>query len=126
MDTERDPLTTACEAVAHALRPRPARVVAKHLAEPTPDDVATVLRTRIAEKSDAKRTLPFWEASGYDLTAALMDLREIDESLASHLIGAALQAQISAGEDLHSHKVLELAEAALVWLDGAAKVPVTA
>lgn len=125
MDTDAMPLEVACEAVAHALRPRLRSVVAKQITWPTPDelvDVAFVLRTRIVEKSDADRTIPFWEASGYALTAALMDLRDIDESLASHLIGAALQAQITAGQDLVSDHVLRLAEAAAVWIDGKAAV----
>lgn len=129
MQPDADPIEVACKAVAHALRPRLARLIAKQITWPTPnvlEDVAFVLGTRIREQSDKDRTLPFWEASGYDLTAALMDLREIDESLASHLVGAALQAQVCSGQDLSSYKIRELAEAALVWLDGAALSPVKA
>lgn len=125
MHIDAEPLEVACEAVAHALRPRLAGVVAKQITWPTPDrldDVAFVLRTRLQAKSDHDRTAPFWEASGYELTQALMDLRGIDESLASHLIGAALQAQITAGQDLVSDHVLRLAEAAAVWIDGRAAV----
>jgi len=130
MPTDATPLEVACEAVAHALRPRLRSIVAKQITWSTPDvlvDVAFVLRTRIEQHSDHDRTLPFWEASGYALTTALMELRGIDEALASHLIGAALQAQITAGQDLVSDHVLRLAEAAAVWLDGAGtRAPVTA
>ena len=112
----------ACRAVAHALRPRLRDVVARQITWSTPnllDDVAFVLRTRMENQSDLATIGPWWEASGYALTASLMDLRGIDEALASHLVGAAVQAQVTAGQDLVSDYVLRLAEAAAVWLDGA-------
>ena len=122
-DTQRG---LACRAVAHALRPRLRKVIHdEQVTWPAVDEegvvraVADVLHQRINAKTDAARTLPWWEASGYTLTTALMELRGIDEPLASHLVGAALQAQISARQDLVSDYVLRLAEAAAVWLDGA-------
>lgn len=123
---DEDLLESAFSAVAHALRPRLRNIIAQQITWPTPDkvtDVAFVLRTRAASKADLDRIGPWWEASGYELTDALMDLRGIDRSLASHLIGAAVQAQVTAGQDLVSDYVLRLAEAAAVWLDGANRTP---
>jgi len=120
----------AAKAVAHALRPRLRAIVAKQITWSTPDvleDVAFVIRTRMEAKSDWARIGPWWKASGAHVTAALMDLRGIDEGLASHLVGAAVQAQVTAEQDVLSDSVLRLAEAASVWLDGAGhRAPVTA
>ena len=116
----------AANAVAHALRPRLRAIVAKQITWSTPDvleDVAFVIRTRMEAKSDIAVIGPWWEASGHDLTLALMELRGIDEGLASHLVGAAVQAQVTANEPLISDYVLRLAEAAAVWLDGAGSRP---
>jgi hypothetical protein len=112
---------TACLAVAHALRPGPFRAIARQATWPTPDkhaDVAHIIETRMREKSDLARTGPWWAASGPTMTAALMSVRELEEDLASYLIGAALQATITAGADLVSDSILRLAESAASWIDG--------
>ena len=119
--SEADPIVAACQAVTEALRPRIRAQLAKQVTWPTTDthaDVRQLLETRIRDKSDLERTLPFWEATGYDLTAALTVVCSVDEAEASHLVGAALQAQVSAGQDLAPDNVLRLAERAACWRAG--------
>ena len=114
-------LHTACLAVAHSLRPGQFRAIARQATWPSPDkhaDVAFVIETRMLNESDLERTGPWWAASGETMTAALMSVRELDEGLASHLIGAALQGTITAGADLVSDNILRLAESAASWIDG--------
>ena len=114
-------LHTACLAVAHTLRPGQFRSIARLASWPSPDkhaDVAFVIETRMLNESDLERTAPWWAASGETMTAALMTVRELEEDLASHLIGAALQATITAGADLVSDSILRLAESAASWIDG--------
>lgn len=119
--SDRDGVARACEAVAEALRPRLRGELARQVPWPTTDshaDVRHLLESRIRAKADLARTLPFWEAAGQDLTVALTVVCDVDEGLASHLVGAALQAQVAAGQDLAPDNVLRLAERAACWLAG--------
>lgn len=114
-------LHLVCEAVARSLRQGQFRAIAAQATWPTPDkaaDVAHIIETRMVEDSDIERTKPWWAARGLTMTASLMAVREIPEDLASQLIGAALQAHITAGADLVSDNILRLAEAAASWIDG--------
>jgi len=114
-------LHTACLAVAHSLRPGQFRAIARQASWPSPDkhaDVAFIIETRMLEESDRDRAFPWWAASGETMTAALMSVREVPEDLASHIIGASLQATITAGADLVSDNILRLAESAASWIDG--------
>lgn len=114
-------LHLACEAVTHALRPRDHDTIAQLATWPTADrdaDIAYILETRQREQLDADRTVPWWEASGADVTAALMVVCDVDEGLGSHLVGVSVQAMILAGRDLVSDSILRLAERAACWIDG--------
>jgi len=119
--TRDEQLHTACVAVAHSLRPGQFRAIARQATWPSKNkhaDVAHIIETRMLNESDLARTGPWWAASGQTMTAALMSVREVREDLASHLIGASLQATITAGADLVSDNVLRLAESAASWIDG--------
>lgn len=115
-------LAYACSGVAGAAQPRFIRDMP---VRPGPDErpEAAVLLLRLINEGEHAETARTWMGTfGDQVTMSLMALRDVDESLASHLIGASLQAHISAGKDLATHSVLGLAEAAWAWLCGAAAV----
>lgn len=127
-DADRSCIAEAAAAVAAAMRPALLdAVLANAVAWPGTDpigDVAAVLRAAMEGAWHQGRTVPFWQATGPQLTAALMVLvRDLDDALASHLIGAALHAHILGRADTAPDAILRLAERAACWragrLDGA-------
>lgn len=111
----------AVVAVVEALPPRMFGKVASLVTWPTRDraaDVVFVLYTRMETRADADRTVPWWDASGEMMASALTVVCGVDEAWASHLIGAAVQARVTAGEHLGEDAVLRLAERAACWHKG--------
>ena len=107
-------LRVSCEAVAGAARPS----LVKALPIRSREDMPAYLRTRIEEHLDLAVIAPWWEAFGTACVKSLMDLREVDQPLASHIIGASVQAHVSARQDLDSGSVIRLGEGALTWMAG--------
>lgn len=119
--TAEESRTAACAAVATSMPPRMRNVIAASATWPTQDrvaDVAFMIETRMANKADLDRTLPWWEASGDAVTAALVDVSGTEQGLASHIIGAVVEARILGGQPLVEDLVLRWAERAAAWIDG--------
>ena len=114
-------LHDACEAVTYAMRPLMFRNIARQATWATKDphaDVLFTLETRLSRQADIERTEPFWDATGLELTASLNIVTGVEDEFASHLVAAALQAFIVAGQDLASDHILRLAERAASWQAG--------
>lgn len=77
--------------------------------------VQAAIEDSIAEDRWQSRTVPFWKASGENLTEALIAVTGVDEEIASHMIGAALHALILARQDTAPDAILRLAERAVCW-----------
>lgn len=123
VQADRACIDEAATAVAAALRPALFDAVrSRAVAWPGPEaghDVAAVLRGAMEGAWHQERTVPFWAATGPQLTAALVVLvRDLDEATASHLVGAALHAHILGRADTAPDAILRLAERAACWRQG--------
>ncbi len=122
-EADRASITEATTAVAASMRPALLdavrdRAVTWPATDPV-DDVAAVLRSAMEGAWHQDRTVPFWEATGPQLTAALVIVvRDLDEAVASHLIGAALHAHVLGRADTAPDAILRLAERAACWRQG--------
>lgn len=122
-DDERAAIREAATAVGHALRPSLLEAIhAATVTWPSADrlgDVTALLATTMERALHQDRTVPFWSATGPQLTVALVTVvRDLDEPTASHLIGAALHAHILGRADTAADAVLRLAERAACWRAG--------
>lgn len=119
---ERDELDAAAiAAVAGAMRPRQREAIHREASRPgtSPHETARQqLEHSIAENLNTDRTVPFWEATGPQLTEALTAVTDVDHQTASYLVGASLHALILGRQDTTPDHVLRLAERAASWHAG--------
>ena len=107
--------------VAGALRPRVRDAIAKRAAWPSDSPDRTVLHeihTALQEDHNTDQTVPWWNATGHLVAEALVDLTDVDEKIATYLIGGSLHALILGGQDTTQDNVLRLAERAACWYVG--------
>lgn len=115
------PIDIAAICVAGAIRPRTRESIIRNASWPNRDRddvVYSEISDAMADNTLAERTQSWWASTGANLTAALVSVTDVNEGLASHLIGASLHAHILAGDDTAADNVLRLAERAASWWEG--------